>query len=617
MTPPLPPPEDDELPPPPTDISEDTKKFQSLKVTKSGPIATLRRAFTIFEKDIKTMAKHGLVSAVILVIFLGLVFFIMSYAMEQAMKIDINNMDGRDGGPDIGTGVNPPTANAGPDRFVNPGQTVTLSASGSTDNGQIVYCAWNYEDQRRSVELYGETVTCSFSSAGTYEIHLTVVDDEFNPGEDSVNITVNHVGSDYSPPQIIIGPDTSVPLGTQVTLDGSRCTDDTGIVNWTWTFKDIVDRAYFVESPTYTFQNAGMYSIPVSLTITDAAGNFNTAGFGIKVNGTNPSDSQPPSAMIADIGFVTVGSQVTLDGSQSFDNTGIVSFSWAVIHNNTVTWLAGQTVNFRPTEFGPYDITLAVKDAAGNIGTSHTQLIALPSDVDIQRISWTSTPFGIDISFNLLTYAYGIALLSSVIFVGGLFAKGFAHEIQKGTLKILFFGPISVTTMVFSKILYPIVVGPFFIFPLTYIVLSPFHQDFGDILLITLASYLLSVLTMVAAAYGSCLIYVVSKRMVLKPTVISRMFLYFSLLGTLTVFEWLSFLFDNWFKTESYGNMYDSMAAPIAMFSPFHQGGVFLSNAILGTSQSPDWLLFAIPIALIVAGVFASRKLYPDLFSRE
>jgi len=616
MTPPLPPPEDDELPPPPSDISEATKKFQSLKVTKSGPIATLRRAFTIFEKDIRTMAKHGLVSSVVLVIFLGLIFFIMSYAMEQAMKIDINDIGGGDGGPDIGTGVDPPTANAGLDRSVNPGQTVTLSASGSTDNGQIVYYAWNYEDQRRSVELYGETVTCSFSAAGTYEVHLAVVDNELNMGEDSVNITVNHVGTDYIPPHIIIGSNPSDPSpGTQVTLDGSGCTDNIGIVNWTWTFKDIVDRAYFVESPTYTFQNAGMYSI--SLTITDAAGNFNTTGFEINVRNPTSSDFQPPSAMIADIGFVTVGSQVTLDGSQSFDNMGIVSFSWAVIHNNTVTWLTGQTVNFRPTEFGPYDVTLAVKDAAGNVGTGHTQIVALPSDVDIQRISWTSTPFGVDISFNLLTYAYGIALLSSVIFVGGLFAKGFAHEIQKGTLKILFFGPISVTTMVFSKILYPIVVGPFFIFPLTYIVLSPFHQDFGDILLITLVSYLLSVLTMVAAAYGSCLIYVVSKRMVLKPTVISRMFLYFSLLGTLTVFEWLSFLFDNWFKTDSYGNMYDNMAAPIAMFSPFHQGGVFLSNAILGTSQSPDWLLFAIPIALIVAGVFASRKLYPDLFSRE
>ena len=615
MTPPLPPPEDDELPPPPSDIAEDTKKFKGLKVEKSGPMATLRRAFTIFEKDIRTMAKHGLVSAVVLAIFLGLVFFIMSYAMEQAMRIDINDMGGKDGGPDIGTGVNPPTANAGPDRSVNPGQTVTLSASGSTDNGQIVYYAWNYEDQRRSVELYGETVTCSFSAAGTYEVHLAVVDNEFNMGEDSVNITVDHVGSDYSPPRINIGPDMSVSLGTQVTLDGSRCTDDTGIVNWTWTFGDIIKRSYFVESPTYTFQNAGQYSI--SLTVADAAGNSNTTGFGINVQGSSPTDYEPPFASIRDIGFVTVGSQVTLDGSQSFDNMGIVSSSWAVTHNNTVTWLTGQTVNFRPTEFGPYDITLAVKDAAGNVGTSHTQLIALPSDVDIQRISWTSTPFGVDISFNLLTYAYGIALLSSVIFVGGLFAKGFAHEIQKGTLKILFFGPISVTTMVFSKILYPIVVGPFFIFPLTFIVLSPIHQDFGDILLITLVSYLLSVLTMVAAAYGSCLIYAVSKRMVLKPTVISRMFLYFSLVGTLTVFEWLAFLFDNWFKTDSYGNTYDNMAAPIAMFSPFHQGGVFLSNAILGTSQSPDWLLFAIPIALIVAGVFASRRLYPDLFSRE
>jgi hypothetical protein len=237
--------------------------------------------------------------------------------------------------------------------------------------------------------------------------------------------------------------------------------------------------------------------------------------------------------------------------------------------------------------------------------------------VDPNIIAWNSTPFGVDVSFNLLTYAYGVALLSSVIFVGGLFAKGFAHEIQKGTVKVLFFGPISVTTMIFSKILYPIVVAPFFIFPLVMFALATFEQDTAQIFTITLVAYLMAVLTMVAAAYGSCLIYFGAKRMVLKPSVVSRMFLYFSLLGTLTVFEWLSFVLDMWLKVDTYGNMYDSYSGGIAMFSPFHQGGIILSNMIMGTTQSPDWAMFAIPIALIVIGVAVSHKLYPDIFSRE
>ena len=210
-----------------------------------------------------------------------------------------------------------------------------------------------------------------------------------------------------------------------------------------------------------------------------------------------------------------------------------------------------------------------------------------------------------------------MALLSSVIFVGGLFAKGYSHEIQKGTIKVLFFGPISVTTTVFSKILYPIVVGPFLIFPLVMLSLSTFGQDPGEIFVITLVAYLLAAITMVAAAYGSSLIYMVAKRMVLKPTVISRMFLYFSLLGTMTVFEWLSVVLDMWLKVDTYGDLYDSYGGGAALLSPFHQGGVYLSSRILETAQSPDWWVFSIPAVLIVLGILASRKLYPDLFSRE
>jgi ABC-type transport system involved in multi-copper enzyme maturation permease subunit len=195
--------------------------------------------------------------------------------------------------------------------------------------------------------------------------------------------------------------------------------------------------------------------------------------------------------------------------------------------------------------------------------------------------------------------------------------KGFSHEIQKGTIKVLFFGPISVTTTIFSKILYPIVVGPFLIFPLTMGVLATFEQSPGEIFVITLVAYSLVVFTMVAAAYGSCLVYYVAKRMVLKPPVFSRIFMYLSLVGTLTVFEWLSFVLDMWLEVDTYGDMYDKYAGGIAMFSPFHHGGEYLSNSILGTTWTIDWGMFLIPILLIVLGVVASKRLYPDLFSRE
>jgi hypothetical protein len=38
---------------------------------------------------------------------------------------------------------------------------------------------------------------------------------------------------------------------------------------------------------------------------------------------------------------------------------------------------------------------------------------------------------------------------------------------------------------------------------------------------------------------------------------------------------------------------------------------------LMDASQTPDWIVFVIPLALIVGGVTLSRRLYPDLFSRE
>ena len=374
-----------------------------------------------------------------------------------------------------------------------------------------------------------------------------------------------------------------------------------------------MDRVLYGIGPTYRCENAG--DLNIQLIVRDAAGNTGMGGTSVHVTPTG-TDSNPPEANMAIDAQVSIGDDVQLDASESFDDQGIRDYIWFVGHNDTVRTLHGQTASFTADEQGMYEVTLAVRDNSGNVGVDEGQVLVFPAGVDPDTISWSSTPFGTDISFNLLTYVYGIALLSSVIFVGGLFAKGFTHEITKGTIKVLFFGPISVTTMIFSKILYPIFVAPIFIFPLVAVSLTMFEQSLTDILLITLVAYVLTVVTMVAAAYGSCLLYVGAKRMVLKPSVVSRMFMYFSLLVTLTVFEWLTFVLDQWQRTTTWNALYQDFGV-IATLSPFHQGGMYLSDTILGTSWGLDLWTVAIPVVLIVGGLLASRKLYSDLFSRE
>jgi hypothetical protein len=623
---PLPPEEDGELPPPPSDIAEETKHFPPIKTKKSNPLATIRRALVIFEKDIRTMAKHGLISSIILFVFLIVIFSIMSFSMKQAMSFDIGGlMEDDEFDAPWATENNPPTADAGDDRSVPAGTTVTLDASGSTDDDRIVYYEWRFNEVDHDVSLYGESVQYTFYYIGEYDVSLTVADYSINTDEDSVIITVTPATSDDEQPQAVLPPEmewgVNVPVGTTVDFDGSGSTDNVGVVNWTWTWRTFdytMQRILYGAETSYTFEYATHGEEWISLIVRDAAGNYQSYGFSLNVQ-PQDEDYYWPWAEMNDLGLVSLGDTIVLDGSDSGTVSGMItSYVWYVRHNGTYTVLEGEVVELAPTDWGMYEIILVVRNAAGNYDIAQSGTIVAPLGVeDVNALSWSSTPFGIDVSFNLLTYAYGVALLSSVIFVGGLFAKGYSHEIQKGTIKVLFFGPISVTTTMFSKILYPIAVGPFLIFPLVMFSLSTFGQDPGEIFMITMVAYLLAVTTMVAAAYGSCLIYLLVKRMVLKPSVISRMFLYFSLLGTLTVFEWLSFVMDMWLKVETYGNMYDDYGGGLALLSPFHQGGVYISSVIMDTSQSPDWGVFIIPIALIAFGVMASKKLYPDLFSRE
>jgi len=595
-------------------MAEETNHYPGIKIKKSGTFATLRRAVTIFEKDLRTMAKHGLISSVVLLIFLALIFYIASYTMTFALTFEFG--EGEDGMSIPGATENiPPIADAGAYGTRDAGETVALDASGSTDNAEIVYYIWSFRDSERDIELYGEIVQYTFMAAGTYNINLVVVDSSWNMDEDETTITVMSTGTDNESPISNPASVSDINAGSVASFDGSGSYDDVGVINYTWTFYDYRDIALYGVSPEYRFQNAGSYW--VSLTVRDASGNIGQNGFNVNVAQTGFEDYNQPEARISTDELINQGDTVTLDATESWDDREIVAYTWYVKQNATTMVYTGETAIFTADHWGPYDVTLVVRDAAGNAGSEETMIIALPLGIDVDAIPWTATPFGQDVSFNLLTFAYGAALLASVIYIGGLFAKGFAHEIQKGTLKILFFGPISVTTMIFSKILYPIVVGPIFIFPLVLISLSPFDQSANDILMITLVSYILAVLTMVSAAYGSCLIYFGAKRMVLKPTVVSRMFMYFSLMGTMTVFEWLSFLFDQWFKTSYWGDLYLSHGSTIAIFSPFHQGGVLLSNMMTGSEKVPDWGVFIIPVLLIVLGVLASRKLYPDLFTRE
>ena len=81
----------------------------------------------------------------------------------------------------------PPTAEAGPNVTVSVGDSVTLDASGSTDDQGLLGYQWTLGDGSSAT---GQTVTHTYDSAGTYTATVTVADASRNTDTDSVTVTV-------------------------------------------------------------------------------------------------------------------------------------------------------------------------------------------------------------------------------------------------------------------------------------------------------------------------------------------------------------------------------------------------------------------------------------------
>lgn len=84
----------------------------------------------------------------------------------------------------------PPFASAGPDQQVNEGDTVTLDASGSSDNVGISNYTWSFMYDDRMTYLFGERASFLFDIHGTYEINLTTTDGNRNPATDGTRVMV-------------------------------------------------------------------------------------------------------------------------------------------------------------------------------------------------------------------------------------------------------------------------------------------------------------------------------------------------------------------------------------------------------------------------------------------
>ncbi len=131
-----------------------------------------------------------------------------------------------------------PTADAGPNRTVEPGALVSVAGSGSDNDGSIVEWYWEIVSGVAVGLNNANTDRVTFTAPeeeGYVELLLTVTDDDGATGSDSVTITFeNPAPPPNQDPSANAGSNQTVDAGTTVTVTGGGTDPDGTVVLWQW-----------------------------------------------------------------------------------------------------------------------------------------------------------------------------------------------------------------------------------------------------------------------------------------------------------------------------------------------------------------------------------------------
>ncbi|KAM7322744.1 hypothetical protein ACRRTK_018249 [Alexandromys fortis] len=227
----------------------------------------------------------------------------------------------------------PPVANAGPNQTITlPQNTITLNGSQSSDDHQIVLYEWSPGPGGENQEVVMQGVRTPYlrlseMQEGEYIFQLTVTDSSGQQSTASVAVIVQ--AETNQAPVAVAGPDKELFFPVQsATLDGSRSSDDHGIVCYHWEHirgpsaveMENVDKAI----ATVTGLQVGTYDF--RLTVRDQQGLSSTSTLTVAVK---QEDNSPPRAQAGGRHVLTLpNNSITLDGSRSTDDRGIVSYLW-------------------------------------------------------------------------------------------------------------------------------------------------------------------------------------------------------------------------------------------------------------------------------------------------
>ncbi|MCW5913064.1 MAG: T9SS type A sorting domain-containing protein [Chitinophagaceae bacterium] len=280
----------------------------------------------------------------------------------------------------------PPKAMAGSDQEITlPTNMVSLSGSGTDDDGTVVFFRWSKISGPSSFTITNPddaSTNISGLTEGVYEFQLKVTDNDGAFGLDTVRITVNPAPN--KSPKANAGADQTITLpANTVSLAGSGTDEDGTVVSYQWTK---------ISGPSgYTIVNSGsavtdvfgltegVYSFQLEVTDNKGAKGRDTMQVTV-----NAAPNQAPTANAgADQTITLPTNKVTLKGSGTDADGTISSYQWtktAGPGSYTIVSPASATTEVTGLTEGTYTFQLKVTDNKGATGTATVRVTVVAAD---------------------------------------------------------------------------------------------------------------------------------------------------------------------------------------------------------------------------------------------
>nr|AGF93479.1 secreted protein containing PKD domain protein [uncultured organism] len=299
-----------------------------------------------------------------------------TYKYSGSYKVELTVTDDDGATDSITKTVTLPPSNETPDASFNyspaeptTNETVTFDALDSSDpDGSISSYTWDFGDGSTSS---GETTTHSFGYAGDYTVELVVEDND--GAKDSTTETISVSSSPNETPTASFTADpTSGEAPLDVSFEASGSSDPDGsISSYEWDFGD--GETGSGETTTHTFDNAGDYT--VELTVTDNDGAEDSATETISVSS---SSNEPPTATInapKDGATFSKDESITFEGEGADTEDGKLTGD-SLVWTSSIDGQIGTGESFSKSNLstGTHTITLTATDSKRSSAKTHIQI---------------------------------------------------------------------------------------------------------------------------------------------------------------------------------------------------------------------------------------------------